>query len=192
MQNRRINTHRAQCRGVKGFPSSWINVLNSSKTSKQSSCPEEKHTQHWSQQTVERLLAGFGIRLWNQANLCKQPSVMGCIVCCPAVYLVGLLPWQPAPDWPGSPCGPWMQRSAAGYYPERPDTVQKLCAPAGLSHSHRDPAPPGQRSSQEQADEAAFTQRKTLRLKTEHSTPGPRQYWFILHYFVGRNFLHQD
>lgn len=40
-----INTHRAQCRGVKGFPSSWINVLNSSKTSKQSSCPENKYTQ---------------------------------------------------------------------------------------------------------------------------------------------------
>lgn len=79
---------------------------------------------------------------------------MGCIVCCPAVYLVGLLPWQPAPDWPGSPCGPWMQRSAAGYYPGRPDTVQKLCAPAGSSHSHRDPAPPGQRPSQVKGHEA--------------------------------------
>lgn len=37
-----VDTDRAQCRGVKGFPSSWINVLNSSKTSKQSSCPEEE------------------------------------------------------------------------------------------------------------------------------------------------------
>lgn len=38
----RGGTDRAQCRGVKGFPSSWINVLNSSKTSKQSSCPVDK------------------------------------------------------------------------------------------------------------------------------------------------------
>lgn len=72
---------------------------------------------------------------------------MGCIVCCPAVCPVGLLPWRPAPDWPGSLCGLWMQRSAAVYYPGRPDTVQKLCAPAGLSHSHRDPTPPEQRGA---------------------------------------------
>lgn len=69
---------------------------------------------------------------------------MGCIVCCPAVYPVGLLPWQPAPDWPGSLCGLRMQHGAAVYYPGRPDTVQKLCAPAGLSRSHRDPTPPEQ------------------------------------------------
>lgn len=69
---------------------------------------------------------------------------MGCIVCCPAVYLVGLLQWQPAPDWPGSPCGLWMQHSAAVCYPGRPDTVQKLCAPARPSHSRHDPTPPEQ------------------------------------------------
>lgn len=37
-----------------------------------------------------------------RANLCKQPSVMGCIVCCPAIYLVSQLQRQPAPDWPVS------------------------------------------------------------------------------------------
>lgn len=70
---------------------------------------------------------------------------MGCIVCCPAVCLVGLLPWRPAPDRPGSLCGLWMQHSAAVSYPGCHDTVQKLCAPAGLSRSHRGPTPPEQR-----------------------------------------------
>lgn len=88
---------------------------------------------------------GLGISRWsNWANLCKQPSVMGCIVCCPAIYLVGLLPWRPAPDWPGSLCGLWMQRSAAVSYPGCPDIKQKLCAPAGLSHTHHGPTQPVQ------------------------------------------------
>lgn len=82
---------------------------------------------------------------------------MGCIVCCPAVYLVGLLPWRPAPDWPGSLCGLWMQRSAAVSYPGRPDTVQKLCAPAELSHSRHGPTPPEQR--QARGDETISTDR---------------------------------
>lgn len=80
----------------------------------------------------------------NWTNLCKQPSVMGCIVCCPAIYLAGLLPWRPAPDWPGSPCGLWMQRSAAVSYPGCPDIKQKLCVPPGLSHSHHGPTQPVQ------------------------------------------------
>lgn len=78
---------------------------------------------------------------------------MGCIVCCPAVYLVGLLQWQPAPDWPGSLCGLWMQHSAAVCYPGRPDTVQKLCAPAGLSHSRHNPTPPEQTEIKASGDE---------------------------------------
>lgn len=142
-------TYRAQCRGVKGFPSSWINVLNSSKTSKQSSCPDNKQTQlyiHAADITVtngNNSVLGLAISSWsNWANLCKQPSVTGCIVCCPAVCLVGLLPWRPAPDWPGSLCGLWMQHSAAVSYPGCPDTVQKPCAPAGLSRSHHGPTPP--------------------------------------------------
>lgn len=55
----KLDTHRAQCRGVKGFPSSWIHVLNSSKTSKQSSCPKKKHTQHCRQQMWQWLIATF-------------------------------------------------------------------------------------------------------------------------------------
>lgn len=88
---------------------------------------------------------------------------MGCIVCCPAVYLVGLLPWQPAPDWPGSLRGLWMQRSAAVSYPGCPDTVQKLCAPAGLSHSHHGPTPPEQRPARcEQTNSFDFNTGKTF------------------------------
>lgn len=90
---------------------------------------------------------------------------MGCIGCCPAVYLVGLLPWQPAPGWPESLCGLWMRRSAAVYYPGRPDTVQKLYAPAGPSHSRRDPTPPEPRRSRATGQDT-LTQTE---LHTKHS-----------------------
>lgn len=112
---------------------------------------------------------------------------MGCIVCCPAVYLVGLLPWQPAPDWPGSLSGLWMRRSAAVCYPGRPDTVQKLCAPAGLSHNHRGPTPPEQRTRQGKGQvESVFThktkffqekQSGTLIIPLHICTPGPQQHF---------------
>lgn len=87
---------------------------------------------------------------------------MGCIVCCPAVYLAGLLPWWPAPDWPGSLCGLWMQRSAAVSYPGRPDTMEKLCAPAGQSQSRHDPTPPEQKPAR--VDKTTSTNKQQLGL----------------------------
>lgn len=77
------------------------------------------------------------------SNLCTQPNGAGCIVCCPAVCLAAQLPlWRPATNWPRSRCGPWRRRSAAASDRGSPDTVQKLCAPAGLPHTNRGPAMP--------------------------------------------------
>lgn len=64
---------------------------------------------------------------------------------------MGLSPWQPAPSWPRSQCGLQMRRSAEVYYPGRPDTVQKLCAPARPSHNRRDPTTPERSGGKEEA-----------------------------------------